>query len=127
VGKQWNNTTLLKAAKANWKSAELPARRIHEFRHTLATNASKYFPARMVQAAMGHLDSESADTYFHPDEEMASEVSQKIVSELFQTSLPNREKAEYEIIVDNDKNSPHKCPACQANLLILNKKTRKPL
>jgi len=46
---------------------------------------------------MGHLSPKSADPYFHPDEKMAAEVRQKIITDLSQITqnlLENRRTEE---------------------------------
>ncbi|MCC8108310.1 MAG: tyrosine-type recombinase/integrase [Planctomycetes bacterium] len=73
----WNRMSLLRAAQRSWKIAGLERKKIHEFRHTLGTLASKNFNPRMVQAAMRHTSEKSASVYFHPDEEMGPRCAKK--------------------------------------------------
>ncbi len=95
---------------------------MHEIRHTLGTLASKSFPARMVQAVMGHQSEQSSLAYWHPDEDMAAEVHQKIITDL------SRDFGEGGIMpsttnqVEVDKNGIVTCLKCNVKLYNSNNK-----
>ena len=125
-GSGWNRMSLLRAAQRSWEVAGLEKKKIHEFRHTLGTLASKNFNQRMVQAAMGHRDEKSAAVYFHPDEEMAAEVRQKIITELSQTGGKTEARPLPPRKVRVSGKGEATCPCCHAKLLIIKEKGRKP-
>lgn len=125
-GRAWTRTTILKAAQKAWEDAGLERKKIHEIRHTLGTLASKEFTPGMVQAAMGHRSRKSSEAYFHPDEEMAAEVRQKLVAELFQNPAKTTENSDIPTITTHDKEGIFQCPCCGHNLLIVKEKGRKP-
>lgn len=125
AGLAWNRMSLLRAAQRSWERAGLERKKIHEFRHTLGTLASKKFNPRMVQAAMGHTSEKSAAVYFHPDEEMAAEVREKIITELSQNSSKAIENGSEPCDVMVVKNRVFVCPCCGAKLIHSNKKGRK--
>lgn len=126
AGTAWNRMSLLRAAQRAWESAGLEIRKIHEFRHTLGTLASRSFDRRMVQAAMGHRDEKSAAVYFHPDEDMAAEVRQKIITELSQNLRKEGENGVEPLKVSYRKDGIYECPCCKHKLLITKEKGRKP-
>lgn len=107
------------------KRAGLEVKKIHEIRHTLGTLASRNFNPRMVQAAMHHLDEKSARSYFHPDEEMAAEVRQKIITELSQKRGKAVENQDQPNIIIYTKNGEYACPCCDATLYITKRKAAK--
>ena len=117
---------LLHAAQRAWVRAGLEKKKIHELRHTLGTSASRSFDRRMIQAAMRHLDESSAEAYFHPDEEMAAEVRQKIVTDLSQFEAKSRENEGRETTVTATKGGECTCPYCHRKFLIINEKGCKP-
>lgn len=119
TGKAWNRTELLRAAQKAWVNAGLEKKKIHEIRHTLGTLASRKFNARMVQAAMGHRDEKSAAAYFHPDEEMAAEVREKIITELSHNDRKDGKTGESESTIMFDKSGQYQCPCCHCNILIV--------
>ncbi|MCD8350513.1 MAG: site-specific integrase [Planctomycetaceae bacterium] len=119
AGHAWNRMSLLRAAQRSWEAADLPKRKIHEFRHTLGTLASKQFTQRMVQAAMGHRSEKSAAVYFHPDEEMAAEVRQRIITELSQNSAPNGSGTLQRVSARTNPDGTISCPCCNANISII--------
>ncbi len=129
AGTAWNHMSLLRAAQRFWKAAGLEKKKIHEVRHTLGTIAGKNFTLGMVQAAMGHRSRASSEVYFHPDEEMAATVRQKIVPKLYQKpkkATPN-DPSPHTIIIDGDEErGEYVCPCCSCKLLISKKKGRKP-
>lgn len=126
LGRAWLARTLLRAAQAAWKKAGLELKKIHEIRHTLGTIASTYFPPGMVQAAMRHTSRKSSEAYFHPDEGMAAEVRQKIITELSQKHGKTVIDDETPVIITNNKDGIYSCPCCGGNVFILKEKGRKP-
>lgn len=125
AGLAWNRMSLLRAAQRAWESAGLERKKIHEFRHTLGTLASRSFNQRMVQAAMGHRDEKSASVYFHPDEEMAAEVRQKVITELSQKIVKEGETCPCLSLMVYDKAGVYTCPRCGCKYSISKKKGRK--
>jgi integrase len=125
-GRAWDKNTLRRAAQKAWVASGLERKKIHEVRHTLGTLASKNFNARMVQAAMGHRDEKSAAIYFHPDEEMAAEVRQKIITELSQKNDNGHHPVILDAISIDRKADTFSCPHCGRNLRIPKEKGRKP-
>lgn len=121
-GRAWNRTTLLKAAQKAWDAAGLERKKIHEIRHTLGTLAGKSFTPLMVQAAMRHKSRKSSEAYSHPNEEMAAEVREKLVAELFQNHTKTPDNDVYRAIITHDKEGVFPCPFCNHNLLILREK-----
>lgn len=126
AGTAWNRTSLLRAAQRCWEAAGLEKKKIHEVRHTLGTLAGKNFSPGMVQAAMGHQSRKSAEVYFHPDEDMASEVRQKIVTVLSQRLGKEEKNEETPYIVIHRNQTEITCPCCHAKLFIIKEKGRKP-
>lgn len=125
-GRAWDKNTLRRAAQKAWEAAGLERKKIHEVRHTLGTLASKRFPQRMVQAAMGHQDEKSAAAYFHPDEEMAAEVREKIITELSQNPRKTSHAAQNAHTIPYSKSGTYRCPCCGCNLLVSKEKRHKP-
>jgi integrase len=128
-GAAWNHVSLLRAAQRFWKAAGLEKKKIHEVRHTLGTMAGKNFTLGMVQAAMGHRSRASSEVYFHPDEEMASTVRQKIVTKLYKNTekTTQNQPLPSTIIIDwDEEKGEYPCPCCSHNLLIVKEKGRKP-
>lgn len=78
----------------------------------------------MVQAAMGHLDEKSAAAYFHPDEEMAAEGCQKIVTVLSQKSSKTLPSVPNQSSIVFVKDGECSCPCCSAKLMIVKEKGR---
>ncbi len=129
AGLKWNHQSLLRAAQRFWEKAGLEKKKIHEVRHTLGTMAGKDFSLGMVQAAMGHRSRASSEVYFHPNEEMASTVRQKIVTKLYKNpeKESQNEQSPSTIIIDGDEErGEYLCPCCSHNLLIVKEKGRKP-
>jgi hypothetical protein len=120
-GRAWNHVTLLRAAQRAWVAAGLEKKKIHEIRHTLGTMAGKYFSVGSVQAAMRHRSRRSSETYFHPDEEMAAEVRQKIITELSQNFGKDGNNGEDLPTIRKGKNGVCACPHCLGKFLISNK------
>lgn len=125
-GRPWTRKTLLDNAQKAWKKEGLTPKLIHEVRHTLGTLAGKYFSKGMVQAAMGHRSEKSSGRYFHPDEEMAAEVRQKIITELSQPSPETPENTPNLPEVMYTKPGEYHCPHCHHKFLITKEKGRKP-
>ena len=125
-GTPWNRMTFLQAAQRSWVRAGLEKKKIHELRHTLGTLASRNFDRRMVQAAMHHLDESSAAAYFHPDEDMAAEVRQKIVTELSQVSQKPSGFIGADEVSSAMKTNECICPYCHRKFLISKGKGRNP-
>jgi len=125
-GHGWNRMTLLHAAQRAWVRAGLEQKKIHEVRHTLGTLAGKSFTPGMVQAAMGHRSRKSAEVYFHPTEEMAAEVRQKIITELSRKESIGGDYNGIKVIVRDDSEGRFVCPCCGANLIFTKEKDRKP-
>ena len=117
-GREWNRDRLLRAAQSAWKKAGLGRKVMHEIRHTLGTLASKSFPARMVQAVMGHQSEQSSLAYWHPDEDMAAEVRQKIITDLSRNFEENGIMPSTTSQVEADKDKAFTCPNCHAKLYI---------
>lgn len=129
AGFAWNHMSLLRAAQRFWESAGLEKKKIHEVRHTLGTIAGKHFSLGMVQAAMGHRSRQSSETYFHPNEEMAAEVREKVITELSQNcdKVTKNESNPVTIVIDeNEERGEYLCPCCSHKLLIVKEKGRKP-
>ena len=129
AGLKWNHQSLLRAAQRFWEKAGLEKKKIHEVRHTLGTMAGKDFSLGMVQAAMGHRSRASSEVYFHPNEEMASTVRQKIVTKLYKNPEKEgqNEQSPSTIIIDGDEEcGEYLCPCCSHKLLIVKEKGRKP-
>lgn len=126
AGLAWNHMSLLRAAQRQWLSAGLEKKKIHEVRHTLGTVAGKFFTPGMVQAAMGHRSRKSAEVYFHPDEEMAAEVREKITTKLSQPLIKEPDSGVFEVRVRASTPAEFTCPCCQAKLRITKEKGRKP-
>lgn len=124
-GRAWERTSLLRAAQKEWKAAGLEKKKIHEVRHTLGTLAGKEFTAGMVQAAMGHRSRKSAEVYFHPDEEMAAEVREKIITKLSQNRLKPVVSDDIPLPLVYNKTGAYECPCCHSKLLISKEKGRK--
>ncbi len=116
--REWNHDRLLRAAQNAWKKAGLGRKVMHEIRHTLGTLASKSFPARMVQAVMGHQSEQSSLAYGHPDEDMAAEVRQKIITNLSQDFSQNSIMSVTTSQIGTDKDGIFICPNCSAKLCI---------
>lgn len=74
---------------------------------------------------MGHRDEKSAAVYFHPDEEMAAEVRQKIITELSQKFVKEGENCPCLSLLVYDKAGEYVCPGCGCKYLISKKKGRK--
>lgn len=125
-GRAWNRTSLLLAAQRYWKAAGLEKKKIHEVRHTLGTVAGKMFAPGMVQAVMRHRSRRSSETYFHPDEDMASEGRQKIVTVLSQKRGKGGENSPSQAMAVLDKDDTITCPCCDSKVLIIKEKGHKP-
>ena len=117
-GRGWSRMTLLHAAQRAWVRAGLEKKKIHEIRHTLGTLAGKDFEHGKVQAAMGHRSRKSSEAYFHPNEDMAAEVRQKIVTELKQTSEKTGENEDTPMKSVDVKNGQITCPHCGRKVFI---------
>lgn len=124
-GAKWDRTSLLHAAQRAWKIAGLEQKKIHEVRHTLGTLAGKSFTPGMVQAAMGHRSRKSAEVYFHPTEEMAAEVRQKIITDLSQSGVKTSKILGSLPRLTFTQNGIYACPCCSSKFRITNKKGRK--
>ena len=125
-GTAWTRCALLMAAQRAWIKAGLAKKKIHEVRHTLGTVAGKYFSPGMVQAAMGHRSRKSAEAYFHPSEDMAAEVRQKIVTELSQTNAKSDKNRGSYVMIGDDETGVVTCPHCGRNIIWDKGKGRKP-
>jgi hypothetical protein len=117
-GRGWNRVTLLRAAQRAWVAAGLEKKKIHEIRHTLGTIAGKYFSVGSVQAAMRHRSRRSSETYFHPDEDMASEVRAKIITELSQDFEKEGKNNEDLPMIGIGKGGVCVCPHCLGKFFI---------
>lgn len=121
-GGAWERTNLLRASQRAWSRAGLDRKKIHEVRHTLGTLAGRSFAPGMVQAAMGHRSRQSSAAYFHPTEEMAAEVRQKIVSDLFRDNTKDAENTGIKTKELVFKNGEYHCPCCGVKLCIPKRK-----
>lgn len=125
-GRPWNRMTLLHAAQRAWERAGLPQKKIHEIRHTLGTLAGKSFTPGMVQAAMGHRSRKSAEAYFHPNDDMAREVREKIITDLSQFPKEQGIISSNQPELTYTKDGIYQCPCCSSKFLISKKKGHKP-
>lgn len=119
-GNRWIARTLLTAAQAAWKDAGLKPVKIHELRHTLGTQAGKFFPVGIIQVLMGHKSRKSSETYFHPHEEMAVEARKKLVrfvSGLGEKTGQNSASTETE---NAEQTRLVSCPCCGHNFFVTN-------
>jgi hypothetical protein len=117
---RWSRVTLLASAQRAWARAGLPRKKIHEVRHTLGTLAGRYFTPGMVQAAMGHRNRRSAEAYFHPSEEMAAEVRQKVNTEIsrnMKETIKNDRETTEGISIHNGE---FECPHCGHKYIVCN-------
>ncbi len=122
-GRPWTHDRLLRHAQKYWKSAGLGRKVMHEIRHTLGTLAGRSFPARMVQAALGHRSEQSSLAYWHPDETLAAEVRNEIITKLSQSGMQQGDSGTQRVTVSADKTGRFTCPHCHATLYISNRKT----
>ena len=72
---KWNADSIRRHCQKAWEAAGLAPHRIHDLRHMFGTEAARLsFGPDMIQAAMGHKDRRSAESYIHADDEMADRV-----------------------------------------------------